>query len=100
MGYSVLGFTYHSVAKEAAVLVSSLHEESYRELVQYLIEIRRKAKITQIELGTALGKPQSYVSKVETRERRIDLIEFTAWVRAVGTEPHIAYAHVLERIEK
>ena len=35
--------------------------------------------MTQAQLADRLGKPQSHVSKVETCERRIDLIETAEW---------------------
>lgn len=35
--------------------------------------------MTQAQLASLLGKPQPYVSKVETCERRIDLIETAEW---------------------
>lgn len=36
-------------------------------------------RMTQAQLAALLAKPQSYVSKVETCERRIDLIETAEW---------------------
>ena len=79
---------------------SSIHDTAYRELVDFLIEIRRVAGVTQQQLGSSLGKPQSYVSKIERSERRIDLVEFTAWVNALGIEPPVAYSAFLRRLSK
>ena len=36
--------------------------------------------MTQVELAQCLGKPQSYVYKVETLERRLDIIELMDWL--------------------
>lgn len=47
----------------------------YLEFVSRLRRARRARGLTQMELAALLGKPQAYVSKVETCERRIDLIE-------------------------
>jgi transcriptional regulator with XRE-family HTH domain len=47
--------------------------EVFREL---LIEHRKACQFTQLELAEALKKPQSYISKYESGERRLDLIEF------------------------
>lgn len=41
-----------------------------------LIEARSAAHLTQVELANTLDRPQSYVSKYERGERRLDLIEF------------------------
>src|SRR6185295_14010309 len=47
--------------------------ERFREL---LIEARKAAGLTQRDLALRLDRPQSYVSKYEHGERRLDLIEF------------------------
>jgi transcriptional regulator with XRE-family HTH domain len=42
--------------------------------------------LTQAEVAKRLGKPQSYVSKYETGERRLDVVEFLDVAAAVGTK--------------
>lgn len=42
--------------------------------------------MTQVELARRLEKPQSYVSKVEILERRIDIIELIDWLKVLETE--------------
>jgi transcriptional regulator with XRE-family HTH domain len=44
-------------------------------LLEILKEQRRQCGYTQAELATKLGKIQQYVSKYESRERRLDVIE-------------------------
>ena len=44
--------------------------------------MRLRAGLTQEDLAERLGKPQSFVAKVETQERRLDLIEFVKWMAA------------------
>ena len=55
------------------------HDPRYLEFVARLRQARKARHMTQAELATLLGKPQAYVSKVETCERRIDLIETAEW---------------------
>ncbi len=40
-----------------------------------LIEARESARLTQLEVGEKIGRPQSYVSKCESGERRVDVVE-------------------------
>jgi transcriptional regulator with XRE-family HTH domain len=55
------------------------HDPRYLEFVARLRQARKARKLTQAELASLLVKPQSYVSKVETCERRLDLIEAVEW---------------------
>lgn len=43
--------------------------------------------MTQEALSEKLGRPQSFVSKGESGERRIDVIEFLQWAEALGIDP-------------
>ena len=54
------------------------------DLIQKLIELRESKNVTQVELAQRLGKPQSYVSKVEILERRLDVIELIDWLTALS----------------
>ena len=61
--------------------MNSSHEEPYREMLRKLKTARVQSGLTQIEVAKALGKHQSYVSKCESGERRVDpleLLEFLA----------------------
>lgn len=71
----------------------------YREMLRLLKAARIEADMTQSDLATRLGKPQSYVSKFERGERSIDLIEFLQIVRAMGSEPHRIIDEVNEAIQ-
>ena len=52
----------------------SIHDPRYQGLIKKLIELRESKNVTQVELARRLNKPQSYVSKVEILERRLDVI--------------------------
>ncbi len=53
-------------------------------LAALLRQVRLEAHLTQSQLAEILGESQSYVSKYETGERRLDLIEIEAICKAVG----------------
>lgn len=59
----------------------------YAQLRDVLIETRRAKNLTQMEVAMRLGKPQSFVSKYESGERRLDVIEFMEICRALSTDP-------------
>lgn len=56
--------------------MKSLHATRTQELRRRLRAARERLGITQIDLAQRLTKPQSYVSKFETGERRLDVIEY------------------------
>ncbi|WP_337178568.1 helix-turn-helix transcriptional regulator [Hydrogenophaga borbori] len=49
--------------------------------------MRDHAEITQARLAAKLGQQQSYVAKVETLERKLDVHEYVQWVRALDLDP-------------
>lgn len=65
-------------------MTSSLHTERYNSFRALLIEKRKEAGLTQAVVAERLGKPQSYVSKYEKGERRLDVIEFMDISDAIG----------------
>lgn len=60
---------------------------SYEAAINLIVEARKSAGLSQRELADRLGKPRSFVSKLENRERRLDVVEFVALTRALGVEP-------------
>ena len=77
---------------------SPIFAERYGAVVEVLANARRAAGITQSELASRLGRPQSYVSKVERRERRVDPIEFADWCSAVDAEPEKLFGALLKSL--
>lgn len=64
-----------------------MHASRYGILRARLIELREARGITQTEIAAKLGKPQSYVSKYERGERRLDIVELIAVAKALGVDP-------------
>jgi transcriptional regulator with XRE-family HTH domain len=63
--------------------MTTIHDPRYLKLVEHLINIRKRQEITQVKLSTTLGVDQSFVSKVENLERRLDIIELYDWIGAL-----------------
>jgi transcriptional regulator with XRE-family HTH domain len=68
-------------------LSKSLRSSAHGQLLVLLKDARHRAGLTQAEVAQRLSKPQSYVAKVEGGERRLDLIEFIAFAKAIGSDP-------------
>lgn len=72
--------------------VSSIHDPEYQRIVDELISLREKARLSQKAIAQEIGLTQPDVSKIERRERRIDVLETLRWVRATGVDPSEFFA--------
>jgi len=70
-----------------ALPLSSIRSDLYLRIIELLVQARKDAGITQAELGRRIGQRQTFVSKFELGERRLDIAEFLAVGRAIGTDP-------------
>jgi transcriptional regulator with XRE-family HTH domain len=59
----------------------------YSIFQKFLINARQKSCLTQQDVAFRLGRPQSFVSKYESGERRLDVIEFVKVCHVLGIEP-------------
>lgn len=62
-------------------MAKSTHTADYRRFLKRLQAARASAGLTQTEVAKRLGQPQSYVSKCENGERRVDVVELVAFAR-------------------
>jgi len=53
----------------------SIFTKDYKEIINRLKQARIDAGLSQQAVAAQLGKPQSYVSKIESGERRLDVVE-------------------------
>ena len=73
---------------------------AYRAAIAKLVAARTEAGFTQRDLAQALGKPPSWVAKVEQGERRLDLIEFIAVARALGLKEGDLFRSIIADLPK
>lgn len=68
-------------------MTKSVSTEEYVRLRRLLTTARKTAGLTQSQVADLLGRPQSFVSKYECGERRLDVIEFLEVARILKLEP-------------
>jgi transcriptional regulator with XRE-family HTH domain len=78
----------------------SVHTHEYAILLQLLREIRESASVTQVELGRRLGQTQSYVSKCERGEIRLDVIQLRAICGLLDTDLPTFIGKLEERLAR
>jgi transcriptional regulator with XRE-family HTH domain len=69
----------------------------HQHLVEVLIEARKSAGLTQVELSQRIGRDQTFISLIERGQRRVDVIEFIKLAEAMSTEPSELFARVVAR---
>ncbi len=67
-------------------MVKALFTSKYELFRERLILAREQSGLTQVELAAKLDKPQSFVSKYERGERRLDVLEFIDITNALGVD--------------
>ncbi|AVV50065.1 helix-turn-helix domain-containing protein [Leptospira santarosai] len=65
-------------------MFKSLHSREAKIFCKNLIAARKACDLTQREIAIRLGNPQSYISKIESGERRLDVIEFWRIYKILG----------------
>jgi transcriptional regulator with XRE-family HTH domain len=64
----------------------TIHSDDYAVVLSLLRQLREEAGVRQTELAAQLGEPQSFVSKYETGERRLDIIELRTICEVLGSD--------------
>lgn len=82
-------------------MVKSVFTKQFASFRRTLIAERKRAGVTQVELAERLSPcgldmTQSVISKVERGERRLDVVEFIFFMRALGRDP----AEVIAKVEE
>lgn len=79
--YAFFTFTIWGVKKTISI-------PEYQNLCEELRKARQEAGLLQAGLAKKLRKPQSFVSRVEDGQRRLDIFEFLFYTRAINLDPY------------
>lgn len=75
-----------------------MHDPRYSVYRALLVEFRERKALTQVEVATRLDKPQSYVSKYERGERRLDIVELIDVAQALEVDPVAILRELIKRL--
>lgn len=78
----------------------TLHRKEYKILLRLLYEKRINAGLKQEELAERLGVHQSFISKTENGERRIDVVELADYCQALGVDLRELVNEYTTRLQK
>lgn len=60
---------------------SSLYSKEHKIIVEKLIRARHEAGLDQVEVAKKLGRSQSYLSKIESGQRKIEVIQLQKFAK-------------------
>ena len=66
----------------------TLGTSRHRALIAFLTQKRKDAGLSQSELAKALGEYQSFVARMESGQRRVDVVEFENLARILKFDVH------------
>jgi transcriptional regulator with XRE-family HTH domain len=67
------------------------YQRAYKSFLARLVQARKQAGLTQVEVATRLGKAHSFISKCELGERRVDFVELKQLARIYGKDLSFFY---------
>jgi transcriptional regulator with XRE-family HTH domain len=62
------------------------YHRAYKKFLARLVQARRDAGLTQVEVAKRLGKAHSFLSKCELGERRVDFVELQQLAKIYGKD--------------
>ena len=69
-------------------MAKTLGSPKHKALIALLVERREAASLTQTELASKLGEYQSFVARLESGQRRVDVVEFLELASVLNFDPH------------
>ena len=67
-------------------MARGIHDSRYRWVIERLVDVRKRQGLSQEAVAERLGKPQQYVSRYETGERRLDIFEYLDAARVLSVD--------------
>ena len=74
----------------------TIYTSEYTVVLRLLKEMREQAGLTQIDLAKKLRQSQSFVSKIECGDRRLDIVQLRTICRILG----ITLSDFVDRLER
>jgi len=95
MAYAKVAYTGTAGPTSASPMPKSVFTDAYASTIARLIALRKERGVSQVELARRLGKTQQFVSTVERCERRLDVVEYYAVIRALEGDPETVFLDLI-----
>jgi transcriptional regulator with XRE-family HTH domain len=79
-------------------MTRSTHHPRYLAFLEALRAERKTNGITQVQVAAALGNRQTFVSKLENGDRRLDVVELLEYLEAIGSDPTVFVSKLMKKL--
>lgn len=84
--------------KNTTTLRTSIHSTEQEWLRRYFVSQRKQLGLSQRELADKLGVIASFISKIETGDRRLDVVEFIRYCQGLELDAESVIRQLKERV--
>lgn len=63
------------------IMANAIYNKQYKNIVEKLKKARFQSGYTQVEMAKKLKRPQSHISKLESGDQKIDILELKEWAK-------------------
>lgn len=81
-------------------MAKTLRSPAHHLLLRALRSARKAANLNQQDVAARLGKPQSYIAKIETGERRIDVVELIAIAKVIELDLQVLLTELAAHLDE
>ena len=81
-------------------MVDSVFSKAYERVIEAVVAMRKDAGMTQRDLAAKLGREQSFIGRIETGQRRIDLVELIWLCKACGADPEAVLVKLVREVSR
>ena len=74
----------------------SIYSKQHTALHDFWIDRRKELSLSQAELAEKLNVVQSLIGKIETGDRRLDIVEMIDYAKALEVDPHTVIDLIIE----
>jgi len=79
-------------------MVASMFTAAADAIAAAVVDLRTRAKMTQRQLADAVGREQSFIGRIETGQRRVDIVEWVAICQACGANPETEISGIVRNL--
>lgn len=91
---------YANVIHSFNFLKSKFLKADYNKLLELLYQVRMSQGLRQSDVASFMGVPQSFISKIESGERQIDIMTFIQLCESLSIDPIELFTKFIQKLNE